>query len=375
MSKNPTIYLDYNATAPIKPASRDHMRTVLDMVGNASSVHGYGRDIRREVERAREAVAALVHCEAINVTFTSGATEANNMVLFGTKAERILISAIEHPSLIDAAKDLSNVEIIPVNKAGIVDIEWLKAALESDPRETLISVMMVNNETGVVQPIKEIVALAQAHGDAKVHSDAVQAAGRIKINIEKLSVDYLSLSAHKFGGPMGAGALIYNHDKSHMLKPFTQGGGQERGRRSGTENAAAIAGFGEAATLAISNRTDFQNMAIWRDEIEAKILNAVPKAIIFGENAVRVANTIQVSLPGVKASTQLMALDLAGIAVSSGSACSSGSIKPSHVLQAMGASEEEAMGALRCSFGWNTTHAELDSFVEAWIEVAKSHGF
>lgn len=374
MNKKPTIYFDYNATAPIKPRARDHMISVLKMVGNASSVHGFGRDVRREVERARDHVAALVNVPPINVTFTSGATEANNMVLFGTSAKRILVSSIEHPSLIDAAKNMSHVQIIPVDENGIVDLEWLKVELGKDECSTLISVMMVNNETGVIQPIKQIVELAKNHGNTKVHSDGVQAAGRLKIDMDDLGLDYLSLSAHKFGGPMGIGALIYNHDKSHMLTPITKGGGQERGRRSGTENAPAIAGFGMAANLANQDLEEFQAMAAWRRDAEQKMLKAIPKAIIFGQDATRVANTIQVSLPGIRAETQLMALDLDGIAVSSGSACSSGSIKPSHVLLAMGASEEQAQGALRFSCGWNTTKQEVDTFVDAWIKMAQSHG-
>ncbi len=371
MSKESHIYLDHNATAPIKPAAREAMIRVLDQVGNASSVHGFGREVRREVERARDQVAALVKTEPINVTFTSGATEANNIVLFGTQAQRILISAIEHSALIDAAADMPQVEIIPVTGDGVVDLDWLKNALKDDERTTLISVMLVNNETGIIQPIKEIVALAKNHGHTHVHTDAVQAAGRLEIDIDDLGVDYLSLSAHKCGGPMGVGALIYAHDKDLMLSKLTKGGGQERGRRAGTENAPAIAGFGVAAELAAADLIEFQAMSQWRETAEQKMLSAVPEAILFGQAVNRVANTIQISLPGIRAETQLMALDLAGFAVSSGSACSSGSIKPSHVLTAMGATEEQAKGALRISFGWQTTQDQLNQFVEAWITMAK----
>ena len=266
-------------------------------------------------------------------------------------------------------------KIIPVTSDGLVDLDWLAVSLKDDDRSSLISVMMVNNETGIVQPIKQIVDLARAHGNAQTHTDAVQAAGRLDIDMDALGVDYLSLSAHKCGGPMGAGALVYNHDKIRMLKPILKGGGQERSRRSGTENASAIAGFGLAAALAMQDLAVFEKINAWREEAEGKMLDAVPKAIIFGQNAPRVANTIQISLPDIRAETQLMALDLEGIAVSSGSACSSGSIKPSHVLLAMGASEGEATGALRISMGWNTKREELDRFVDVWIKMARGHGF
>lgn len=373
MTANPTIYLDYNATAPIKPGVRVVMVDALTMVGNASSVHGFGRDVRRDVERARDHLADLINTQATNVTFTSGATEANNMVLFGTSATRILISAVEHPSLTELADILPAIEIIPVTKDGVVDLDWLKKNLSQDDRQTLISVMMVNNETGVIQPIKDIVALTKAHGKTQIHCDGVQALGKIDIDFDRLGIDFLSLSAHKFGGPMGVGALVFDHHTS--LKKLTHGGGQERSRRAGTENVPAILGFGEAARLAKTDHPHFKALNQWREAAEEEMLSAIPQAIIFGQNAPRVANTIQVSLPGIKAETQLMALDLDGIAVSSGSACSSGSIKPSHVLLAMGASEEQAKGALRFSAGWNTSEDDVKTFVKAWIKMAKGLGF
>ncbi len=374
MSKE-TIYLDYNATAPVKPSVRAVMTHALSQTGNPSSIHGFGRAMRKDVERAREQVAAMVNAPPINVTFTSGATEANNTVIYGTSATRILISAIEHPSIYDVAQEVKNIELIPVTPDGVLDLDWLQKALATDPQPTLISVMMVNNETGVIQPIQEIVALAKAHGSCWVHSDAVQAAGRMSLDMTELGIDYLSLSAHKLGGPMGVGALIYNHDKEKMLAKMTHGGGQERGRRAGTENAPAMIGFGYAAELAVQDLPQFQAMQAWREDAEQAIQKAVPAVIIYGQKVPRVANTIQLSLPGIRAETQLMALDLAGIAVSSGAACSSGSIKPSHVLQAMGATQEQAKGALRCSFGWNTTQEEIKHFTQTYIQMAKHYGF
>lgn len=359
-----SIYLDYNATAPLLPQVKQAMVAAMDDVGNPSSIHGYGRNIRKHIEHAREKIAQLVKCDPTHITFTSGATESNNWVLFGAPVERILISAIEHSSIYDLAKEKKNIAVIPVLKNGVIDLNALESALQSDPRKTLVSVMWVNNETGVIQPIKEIAMLAKKYG-ALFHTDAVQAAGRVNIDLQKTPIDYLSLSAHKIGGPTGVGALIYGHEIE--LNTFIRGGGQERRRRAGTENTLGIIGFGEAAEIAKAGNVPYETLGKWRDELETRMLAAVPAAVIIGKDAARVANTIQVILPGATSEKQLIAFDLAGIAVSSGSACSSGSIKPSHVLQAMGISDALAKCAIRVSIGLSTQKNELDSFFQAWV--------
>ncbi len=358
------IYLDYNATAPLLSNVRKIMTAALDEVGNASSIHGFGRNIRKQVEQAREKVAQLVNTDATNVVFTSGATEANNWVIFGAPVDRILISAIEHSSIIDIAVEKKNIQIIPVTRDGVIDLNALEIELQNDTRKTLVSVMWVNNETGVIQPIEQIAELTKKYG-ALFHTDAVQAAGRVLIDLQKTPIDYLSLSAHKIGGPSGVGALIYGHDTP--LQKFIHGGGQEKRRRAGTENTLGIIGFGEAAIAAHANLADFENMATIRDDLESQMLAAVPHAVIAGKNAPRVANTIQVILPGALSEKQLIAFDLVGIAVSSGSACSSGSVKPSHVLLAMGLPEAQARCAIRVSMGLSTQKNQLETFFQTWV--------
>ena len=358
------IYLDYNATAPLLPEVKRAIMTTLDEIGNPSSIHGFGRKRRKKVEAAREKVAQLVNCDPTHVVFTSGATEANNWVIFGAPVERILISAIEHPSIMDITQEKKNIEIIPVTKNGVIDLQALENALKDNPRKTLVSVMWVNNETGVIQPIEAISKLAQKYG-ALFHTDAVQAAGRLEIDLKKIRIDYLSLSAHKIGGPAGIGALIYDHDT--LLYKFIHGGGQERSRRAGTENTLGIVGFGEAAVHARTHVKQFAELVKMRDLLENSFIQAVPEVIIVGRDAPRVANTIQVILPGATAEKQLIAFDLEGIAVSSGSACSSGSVKPSHVLKAMGFADELAACAVRVSIGFGTQKNELDAFFQAWV--------
>ncbi|HEY1097182.1 MAG TPA: cysteine desulfurase family protein [Alphaproteobacteria bacterium] len=365
------IYLDYNATAPLKPVVQQTLQDVMALPGNPSSIHSFGRAARKVIEDARNKIASLIGCDPTFITFTSGATEANNTVLHQAPVERILISSIEHPSVTDVAdilKSKRGINFIPVTSDGIVDLHVLEKLLMSDTRPTLISVMLANNETGVLQPIKEIAALAKDH-NALLHVDAVQAVGKVPLQWAELGIDYLSLSAHKMGGPAGIGALVYDHDKP-ILK-HVHGGGQERRRRAGTENMIGIAGFGTAAAEAEKSMTLYAQLRTWHEEMEDEILSVVPGAIIFGRNVERLGNTTQIALPGVTSEKQLIALDLAGFAVSSGSACSSGSIKPSHVLLAMGVDENLAKCAIRISSGWATTQDDIKKFTTAYIAMAQ----
>jgi cysteine desulfurase len=359
------VYLDYNATAPLKPAAIAAVSAALAETGNASSVHRFGRLARRTVECARERVAALVNAPAASIVFTSGGTEANNLALGHARAEgrRVIVSAIEHESVLRAAPDAT---ITPVNGDGVVDLAALERLLAGADQPALVAVMLANNETGVIQPVAEIVRLAHAHG-ALVHCDAVQAAGKIVIDVQALGVDTLALSAHKFGGPQGVGALIVSDRIA--LRAQLVGGGQERGRRAGTENVAGIAGFGVAASLAAADLAQMDEINRLRDATEARLRNIAPGAVVFGANVDRLPNTICVAMPGVAAETQVMSLDLAGIAVSAGSACSSGKVKASHVLAAMGVPPALAGSAIRVSAGWRSTAEDFDRFVEAWTAL------
>ncbi|MCZ4279457.1 cysteine desulfurase family protein [Kiloniella laminariae] len=363
-----SVYLDYNATAPVRPEVIEVVASALARTGNPSSIHEFGRAARRLVEDARAEIAALVGSKPARVVFTSGGTEANNLALRGAGRERVLVSAIEHDSVLRAR---ANVAEIPVDRAGQIDLAALEQLLGEDGSDVLISVMMANNETGVLQPITEVVALAHAKG-ALVHCDAVQAAGKVAINCEDLGVDYLTISSHKLGGPQGAGALILG--KGLEILPQQLGGGQERRRRGGTENVAGIAGFGLAARLALDGLAGMQEKAVWRATMETRIMAAAPQARIFGMDLPRVPNTTTVTMPGVPSDTQLMVLDLEGFAVSSGSACSSGKVQASHVLQAMGADGKTAGEAIRISTGWASTQEDLELFTEAWINLFKRKG-
>ncbi len=349
-----SVYLDHNATSPARPAVIDAVAGHMGVAGNASSVHKAGRDARAVIEDARRAVAQMAGVEAKQVLFTSGATEGNNTVLKSFKGP-ILTSGIEHPSVMEAAQAAR----VPMGAEGLIDLGALEKMLAETPG-ALVSVMWVNNETGVIQPVDAIAALAKQYG-ALFHCDAVQAAGRIPL---KPVSDYMTLTAHKFGGPQGVGALIVA-PKAPPVK-LLSGGGQERRQRAGTENVAGIAGFGVAAGEALAQMDAYRKLAAWRDRIETSL----PGIHVFGADAPRVANTTCFALEGVIADTQLMALDLAGICVSSGSACSSGSVKPSHVLDAMGIAPHLATCALRVSLGWSTTEADVDTFIAAYARLA-----
>ena len=340
-------YLDHNATSPLRPAALDAMVEALHAGGNPSSVHRPGRAARARIDKARKQVAALVGALPGEVVFTSGGTEANNVALHGH--QRVLVSAIEHESVLKAVPGAA---CIPVDGNGVLDLAALERMLTSKP--SLVSVMFANNETGVIQPIAEVVRLARASG-ALVHCDAVQAAGKVPVDLHGLGVDYLSLSAHKLGGPTGVGALVVREGVPLVTDRF--GGGQESYRRAGTENVAGIAGFGAAAEAS----RDGLDVAALRERIEASLPGRV-----YGAAAPRLPNTTCLSMPGVKAETQVMALDLAGVAVSAGSACSSGKVNRSAVLTAMGVEPAEAETAIRISCGWNTVFEDIERLITAW---------
>ncbi len=367
-------YLDYNATAPLKPQVAAAMRTALDQTGNPSSVHRHGRLARRLVEEARDQVAALVGVPPRQVVFTSGGTEANAMALAGLvstgKVTRLVVSAIEHASVLETAAALPvETVILPCTPDGVVEVENVRACLAAPAPGgggTLISVMAANNETGVIQPVGEIARAAAEYG-AFVHCDAVQAVGKIPVRFAELGVHMLSLSAHKLGGPMGVGALVMKDDLP--FAPLVHGGGQEMKRRAGTENLIGIVGFGKACALAAEDLPALAALAVWRDRLERGVLETAPEAVIFGRNAQRLGNTSCFALPGLKAETQVMALDLAGVSVSAGAACSSGKVTVSHVLQAMGAAPDLAAEAIRVSFGWNSREDDIDRFLSVWNET------
>ena len=362
MDTKDAVYLDHNATTTVRSAAADAVARALVEGGNASSVHKFGRRARKLVEDSRDAVAALVAARPSGVVFTSGGSEANNLALRGAGRARVLASAVEHASVQKAAP---GIEAIPVDGSGVVDVAALDEMLARDGRPAVVSVMLANNETGVIQPVAEVAAVARRHG-ALVHCDAVQAAGKMAVDATALGVDMISLSAHKIGGPAGVGALVLARDVP--LKAIVLGGGQERGRRAGTENVPGIAGFGAAARAAADGIADFQRLGRWRDEIEAR-LTELAGARVFGRDAPRLANTSCLTMPGVRAENQIIALDLAGVAVSAGSACSSGKIEPSHVLEAMGVGADEAATAIRVSLGWDSTERDVARFLEAWAGV------
>ncbi len=351
-------YLDHNATSPIRPVAFDSMVEALRAGGNPSSVHKQGRAARARINAARRSVAALVGALPLEVVFTSGGTEANSLALNGTGRKRVLVSVIEHDSV---RRAVPQAEIIPVDANGVVDLAELERMLASSAEPALVSVMFANNETGVLQPVAEIVRLARAAG-ALVHCDAVQGAGKVTVDLHGIVVDYLSLSAHKLGGPTGVGALILRNGVPFVTD--RRGGGQETNRRAGTENVAGIVGFGVAA--AESGKGLSSDL---RDRLEAALLDIAPDARIFGAGVSRLPNTTCISMPGVQAETQVMALDLAGVAVSAGAACSSGKVTRSAVLAAMGVRDAEAETAVRISCGWNTVSEDIERLIAAWRDL------
>ncbi len=368
-------YLDYNATAPLRPEARAAVMTALDSFGNPSSVHAEGRRTRAVIEAARNEVAALVGGVSRNVIFTSGATEAANTVL-GAEWQTLMVSAVEHPAVMAPAQcSAAELHVIPVDGAGRIDVEMLGASIDrilaygrKRPADTLIAVQHANNETGVVQPVAEISAVARERG-VRVMVDAVQSAGRLEIDQLGHIIDYVVLSSHKIGGPKGAGALIVADGAK--FKSLIAGGGQERGRRAGTENAAAIAGFAAAAACARQEVSDAGRLAVLRDRLEDGVMAATPDAMVIGGHAPRLANTSLVALAGAAAETAVIALDLAGVAASAGAACSSGKTTRSPVLAAMGVDDDIAVCAVRFSLGWATTEDDVIRCIQAWQRVSR----
>ncbi len=367
-------YLDYNATAPLRDEVRDAMLQAMALPGNPSSVHADGRAARALVDEARDSVAALFGVAASQVVFTGSGTEANALALAGPRPGFRLVSAIEHPSVLrPAAEGEAPFGLCPVDGDGVLDLGAMERLLHelagragSGARPGLVSLMAANNETGVLQPVAEAARLAGRAG-ALFHCDAVQAAGRLALDFEGLGIDMLSLSAHKLGGPKGVGALILRSGLD--LAPLISGGGQERGLRAGTENVAGIAGFGVAARLAreaLAGGREMPRLAALRDRMEAGLRALTPGAVMIGAAAPRLANTACVALPGRPAETMVIALDLAGISVSSGSACSSGKVASSHVLEAMGLPPEVTGSALRLSLGHESCDADIDALLAAW---------
>lgn len=365
-------YIDHNATTPVDPRVVEAMLPLLQrQFANPSSVHRAGRLARAALDRAREQVAALVHAHPSQVVFTSGGTEANNLALLGTAARlppgRLLLSPVEHPSVLEPGRALAacgwTLAWLPVDADGCADA----AAFEPAPGSDLVSLMWANNETGCVQPVAELAARARAAG-AVVHSDAVQGAGKLPLDFAASGLHLMSLSAHKINGPKGVGALIV--DKGLDLAPQLLGGGQERGLRSGTENLPGIAGFGAAAELAAAELGDrARAAAALREQLE-RGLAALPGISVLAAGAGRLPNTSMFALAGYDGEALLLALDRAGLAVSSGSACHSGSGAPSHVLTAMGVPEATARGAVRVSFGHGNSAADVEALLAALAQLA-----
>jgi cysteine desulfurase len=374
------IYLDWNATAPLRPQAEEALRQAFSVPGNASSVHAEGRAARRVVEQAREQVAALVGAQPHNVFFTSGGTEANMLALTpaieggGEKRprDRLLMSAIEHASVRTGGRfPREMVGDAPVTADGRVNLVALAEEVGKTARP-LVSLMLANNETGVVQPVAEAAAIVHAAGGL-LHVDAVQGPGRIACDIGSLDADLVTLSAHKIGGPKGVGAIVRHSEDIHFPDPLIRGGGQERGIRAGTENVAGIAGFGAAAATAREQfAAEAAHMKGLCDSLESGLKAITQSAVIFGETAERLPNTTLFAVEGMKAETAVIAFDLEGVAVSSGAACSSGKVQPSHVLAAMGVPPGLLRGAVRVSLGWSTTKVDVEGFLAAWRKLASA---
>ncbi|CAI2935162.1 cysteine desulfurase family protein [Aminobacter niigataensis] len=369
----PRAYLDHNASAPLLPAARAAVVAALDVAANPSSVHSEGRAARKIVEDARRDVAALVGAKAEHVIFTSGATEAATTLLSpdwrmgraAVRMSRLYITEADHPCVLNGGRfSAERITRLGVDSNGIIDLMALQAALGAHDKSEglpLVAIHAANNETGVIQPFPSIAELVKAAGGVLV-LDAVQAAGRIPLDISAGCADYLILSSHKIGGPKGAGAIVAIADLM-MPAPLVSGGGQEKGHRGGTENLQAIAGLGAAARDAMAGLAEMERVRVLRDRVEATVVRLAPDAEIFGKAVERLANTTFFAIPGVKAETAQIAFDLAGVALSAGSACSSGKVGPSHVLKAMGYADN--LGALRVSIGRDTSEADVEKFETA----------
>jgi cysteine desulfurase len=368
-------YLDHNASSPLRPEVMTAVIAALAGPGNASSVHHEGRQARAMVETAREEVAALAGVSPVQIVFTSGGTEANAMALSpawlgGGEDARLFVSAVEHPSVLKGGQFApADIEVLPVDADGVVDLDAAAERFrQQDGAAFMASLMLANNETGAIQPIERFAALVHGHGGI-LHCDAVQAAGKLPLDGAVRSADLVTLSAHKLGGPKGVGALVLANGRLAFARPLLAGGGQERGYRAGTENVAAISGFGVAAGIAQRELADIGRLTGLRDRVEADVASIAPEAAVFARGAERLPNTLCFAVAGMQAETLLMAFDLAGVALSAGSACSSGKVERSHVLMAMGVAAELAGAAVRVSLGWNSTPADAERFRAAWQRI------
>lgn len=363
------VYLDYNATAPLLPEAKAAIVDALDIVGNPSSAHNEGRAARGFIDKARESVARLAGSRPSEIVFTSGASEANAWV-FAQPWDTIFIAGIEHDSVLACARaNGANIIALPVDQNGCVTVDDLTERVQGSPPvgRALLTLQMANNETGIIQNVAKAAAAAKQLG-LVVHTDAVQAPGRIAVNFAGMGADLMSLSAHKLGGPKGIGALVV---RDHLdLVPLVRGGGQERRRRAGTEDIAGIAGFGAAAKAALSQLANAERVSALRDQLEVSLMAVVPSTVVIGKNAPRLCNTSLVALPGKLAETLVIRLDLAGFAVSAGSACSSGKVGASHVLGAMNVERDIASAAIRVSIGAGTTAKDIAAFASAWNDLA-----
>jgi cysteine desulfurase len=369
------VYLDWNATTPLRPEARAAMAAAWEVAGNPSSVHAEGRQARRLVEDARAAIAAAVGARPPDVVFTSGGTEANALALTpglrrgaGEPVRRLLVSAIEHTSVLAGGRFAPEaIGSVQVTGSGLIDLGHLRKLVAAG-QPALVSVMLANNETGALQPVGEVADIVHEAGGL-LHVDAIQALGKIPFDIKSMKADLVTLSAHKIGGPKGVGAHVLAEDVQG-LAPLLRGGGQELGRRAGTENVAGIAAFGAAVRAAMAAlEGDAARLRGLRNRLEAG-LKQTPDLIVFSEDVPRLPNTTLFTVPGLKAETAVIGFDLGGIAVSSGSACSSGKVQPSHVLAAMGVGGELAQGAVRLSLGWSTSEADIDLALQAWRKLA-----
>jgi cysteine desulfurase len=371
------VYLDWNATTPLRDEARRAIALALDLPGNASSVHAEGREARKWIEGARTALAGAVGAAPRNVVFTSGGTEANALALApnmrrgsGIAVERLVASAIEHASVLSGGRFAPGaIETIRVTSQGVVDLDHLRELLRDRPA-ALVSIMLANNETGAIQPVAAAAEIVHEAGGL-LHVDAIQAFGKIPLNIRELGADLLTLSAHKIGGLKGVGALVLA-EGLNGLEPLLRGGGQELSRRAGTENVAGIAAFGAAAEAAMADlAAEARRLKALVERLEIG-LRQTHDAIIFSDDVERLPNTTLFTVPGLKAETAVIGFDLAGIAVSSGSACSSGKVQPSHVLEAMGFNAEIAQGAVRLSMGWSTQDADIERCLEGWRKLSSA---
>ena len=372
------IYLDYNATTSIKPQVADVIiENIKEIFGNPSSIHQFGQRSRKFLDESREKVALLINCQPDEIVFTSCGTESNNAVLKSTFAYSqkssfsIVTSAIEHQSVLNVCKYLEELGVkiiyLPVDEYGKIVIQSIEKSLDKNTK--LVSIMLANNDVGTIQPITEIANILKSK-KILFHSDAVQGLGKIQIDVKELNLDFMSLSAHKIYGPKGIGALYIK--RGAKLSALIHGGSQERNRRAGTENLLGIIGFGKACEIAKEELVVSSNKAArLRDKLEAGILSKIENVTVNGDKNSRLPNTLNISFEGIEADSLLMNLDLMGIAVSSGSACSASSLKPSHVLLAMGRSSKDAFNAIRFSIGYDNTEEEIDYVLKILVDIVK----